>query len=391
MFRYNIPVSSRIYVFKADYVRPFKNKLRLEAGVKSSLINNDNVSEYFDLNGSAPEFRPENSNHFRYDEYINAAYANLQKSWQRWQAQFGLRLENLQAKGNQLGNSVVEKYEFKKSNTEIFPSAYILYKLDSLGKNSLSLLTVRRINRPNYFQLNPFVFLKDEYTYTSGNPDLNPQFQYRVEVKYQHKQLYWFGLSYNKFTQVIFNTTEVVDEKFIMRPNNIAKGFMILLNTGLTVSPAKWWNVNNVLRISRMGLRGDMYDESLKSDAFVVRFEAMNFFTISKTINAELGGYYASKDLNGQAYTKQMFRANAAVQKKIWNERGSLRLGMDDIFHSWKYRNRSFGLKQSSFTQTNEMDTQRFTLAFSYRFGKDANARKRKQSNAAEEEKGRLE
>ena len=166
---------------------------------------------------------------------------------------------------------------------------------------------------------------------------------------------------------------------------------MILLNTGLTVSPAKWWNSNNVLRMSRMGLRSTLYGEQLNPDAFVVRMETINFFTISKSLSAELGAYYASKDLNGQAFSKQIFRSNVAVQKKIMNDKGAVRAGVDDIFHSWKYRNRSVGLKQSSYYHINEMDTQRFSVSFSYRFGKDSNNRKRKQNNANEEEKGRLE
>jgi hypothetical protein len=166
---------------------------------------------------------------------------------------------------------------------------------------------------------------------------------------------------------------------------------MILLNTGLTVSPAKWWNSNNVLRVSRMGLRSTVYGEQVNPDAFVVRMETMNFFTISKSVSAELGAYYASKDMNGQAFTKQNFRSNFAIQKKIMKEKGAIRVGVDDIFHSWKYRNRSIGLKQSSYYQVNEMDTQRFNVSFSYRFGKDSSSRKRKQNNANEEEKGRLE
>jgi hypothetical protein len=391
MFQYLVPVNSKIYVFKADYVKPFKNKFKLEAGVKTSVIKNDNISDYYTVDGGSLVYGPANSNHFRYDENVNAAYVSLQKAWKRWQAQFGLRMENMQATGNQLGNEVVAKSEFKKSNTELFPSAFVLYKLDSSGKNSLSLLTVRRINRPNYFQLNPFQFVRDEYTYAAGNPDLNPQFQYRVELKFQHTQRYWFGLSYNKFTQVIFNTTEVVGEEYIFRPNNLGKGFMILLNSGLNVNPAKWWNVNYVLRLSRMGLRAKVYEQTVNPDAFVVRFEMMNFFPVSKTVNAELGGYYASKDLNGQAFTKLMWRMHAGVMKKIFKEKGSIRLGMDDIFHTWTYRNYSFGLKQSSFTQTIEADTQRYNLSFSYRFGKDSNSRKRTRGNANEEEKGRLE
>jgi hypothetical protein len=297
----------------------------------------------------------------------------------------------MRATANQLGNTAVDKSEFTKSNTEFFPSMFVMYKLDSMGKNSLSFLTLRRISRPNYFQLNPFQFVKDEYTYTTGNPELDPQFQYRMELKFQHKQLYWFGLSYNKFTQVIFNSTEVVGDKYINRPKNMGKGVMLLLNSGLNASPAKWWNMSYVLRTAKLGLRASAYDELVNADAFTVRFEVMNFFTISKTVNAELGGYYASKDITGQAYTKQMYRMNAAVQKKLWNDRSSIRLGVDDMFHSWKYRNYSFGLKHSTFYQTTESDTQRFNLSFSYRFGKDSNSRKRRQVNANEEEKGRLE
>jgi hypothetical protein len=390
-FQYVVPVTSSIYVFKADYVRPWNKKLRLEAGIKSSLIANDNVSDYYNRKATPPQYVAANSNHFKYDENINAAYANLQKSWSRWQAQFGLRVENMQATGNQLGNESVQQSKFKKSNTELFPSAFVLYKLDSMGKNSLSLLMTRRINRPNYFQLNPFVFVKDEYTNVTGNPNLNPQFQYRLEAKYQHKQRYWFALSYNRFTQVLFNITQVVGEKYINRPENISKGFMVILNSGLNTSPAKWWTLNYVLRFSRLGLRATVYDQDVSPQALVVRFESLNFFTISKTISAELGGYYASKDINGQSITKQMFRVAGSIQKKIMRDRGSIRLGVEDLFHTWKYRNTSVGLKQSSFYQTSESDTQRFVAGFSYRFGKDSNNRKRRQSNANDEEKGRLE
>src|SRR6185295_11865817 len=107
LFQYLVPVKSKIYVFKADYVRPYKNKMRLEAGVKSSVINNDNISDYFSIDGGAPVFIPENSNHFGYIENINAAYANVQKSWIRWQLQVGLRVENMQSTGKQIGNVAV--------------------------------------------------------------------------------------------------------------------------------------------------------------------------------------------------------------------------------------------------------------------------------------------
>lgn len=391
LFRYVVPMNSDITVFKADYVRPFSNKLRIEAGVKSSIISNNNLSNYFDENGGPAVFVPANSNHFKYDEKIHAAYFNIAKTWKRWQGQFGTRVEDLSATGNQLGNEVVAKSVFSKNNTEFFPSVFLTYKLDTVNKNSLTLTALRRISRPNYAALNPFLFIKDEYTYTSGNSDLDPQFQYRMELKFQHKQLYWFQLSYNKFNQLMFNVSEVVNEKYVNKPKNIGRGSMILLSSGLSVSPVKWINSNNTLRVARLSVVGDDSNELLRRDLIAVRCETMTFFTISKSTSAELNMYFASTDLMGQAVAKPFFRVNAGISKKIWKEKGSIRLGMDDIFHSWEYRTNSVGLTQSSFYQRNVMDTRRVTAGFSYRFGKDSNGKRKRQGGVNDDEKGRLE
>jgi hypothetical protein len=250
----------------------------------------------------------------------------------------------------------------------------------------------RRINRPNYQSLNPFTFYRDKYSYSSGNPLLNPQYQYRYEMRFQHKQFLRVGLSYNRFTDVIFNITQPVDDIFVSRPDNIAKGFMLLLNTGLNLSPAKWWNLNTDILLSHMGLNGQAFTERLNPTAYVARVNVMNQLKFKKGWSAEFGGYYASTDLNGQAFTGAMVRTNAAFQKKIWKDKGSIRLNFEDIFHSWVYHYRSVSLKQAQFFQTSESDTQRIGFAFTYRFGNDTFARKRKYNdNATSEEKGRID
>ncbi|AKD57349.1 hypothetical protein SD10_23135 [Spirosoma radiotolerans] len=390
-FLYAIPSLINIYTAKADYVHPFKNKARLDAGFKSSIVDNDYIAQYYDVVNTVSFIDNAKSNHFKYHENINAAYVNSQKEWKRFGLQLGLRVENTQARGQQLGNEAVGQSNFTKNYTGVFPSAFLSYKLDTLNKNTFSLMAVRRINRPNYQLLNPFVFFKDQYSYTSGNPFVNPQYQSRYELKFQHKQLLNMGLSYNKFTNVIFQTTQAVDNIFITKPENIANGYMTILSTSLSISPRKWWFVNYTVRFLHMNLEGQVYTENLNFSTNVVRFEANNYFTINKNWNAEFSGYYASRDLNGQTVTSGMYQLRAAVQKKIWNNKGSIRLSVDDLFHSWIYHNRSVGLKQAEYFQTSKSDTQRIGFAFTYRFGKDTFARKRRHNNnASEEETGRL-
>jgi hypothetical protein len=390
-FLYLVPGNINIYTAKADYVHPLKNKASWEAGLKSSVIDNDNKSTFFDVKGNVQTIDNRNSNHFKYHENINAAYFNTRKEWKRVGMQLGLRAETTQARGNQLGNEAVVGSTFTKNYTKLFPSVFINYKLDSLNKNSLNLSFTRRINRPDYQALNPFVFFRDQYSYTAGNPLLIPQYQNRIELKFQHKQWLQMGLSYNRFTNVIFQTTEAIDTIFITRPNNVTKGFMLILNTTVSGSPTKWWNLIYTLRLSHMGLNGMSYTEKLNPSAYVARLEVYNQFRLNKGWSADLSGYYASSDLNGQAYTGMMYRVGGAVQKKIWKDKASIRISVEDIFHSWIRHNRSVSIKQAHFFQTNESDTQRVGVAFTYRFGKDTFARKRRHNdNAADDEKGRV-
>jgi hypothetical protein len=365
--------------------------MKLEAGVRSGFITNENVNDYYGIIGSELIKDNGRSDHFKYRENVNAAYLSVQKTWDRFGMQFGMRAENTNAEGEQFGNDVVAGSKFSRSYTDFFPSGYLSYKLDSAGSRNLSFAVTRRINRPNYYLLNPFVFFRDQYTYTSGNPLLGPQFQYRYELKYQHKQWFWTALSYNRFTNVIFQTTQAVDDKLFTSPQNVAKGFMVILNTGLNIPVEKWWQLNTTIRVARLGLKGMAYTEKLNPVANVARFEIINFFTVAKGLSAELGGYYASKDLSGQTFTGGMYRVNGAVQKKIWKDKGSIKVGFDDLFHSWVFKNRSVSLKQTEYFQTGFGDTQRVSVAFTYRFGKDTFARKRRQGSVNDEEKGRLD
>lgn len=390
-FFYDLPSTINIYTAKADYVQTMKNNARFEAGFKSSLVYNDNKSDYYNITDQGPVIDNGQSNHFKFRENINSAYVNATKGWKHLSIQLGLRLENTRSKGEQLGNAAVQGSSFNKNYTQLFPSIFFNYKLDTVGNNTLNFSISKRINRPNYQYLNPFVMFKDKYSYSSGNPELTPQYQMRYELKYQHKQWLRMGLSYNRFTDVIFQTTRVVNDVFIRKPENVAFGYMMILNTNITVTPSEWWTLYFEPQLSRMGLDGTAYGEKLNPSTYVARIGVYNRFQLKKGWNAELDSYYASRDLNGQTYTAGRYRVNAAIQKKIWKDKASIRFNMDDIFHSWVARERSVALAQAYSYQIGETDTQRFGISFTWSFGKDTFTRKSKhRNNALDEEKSRM-
>lgn len=384
---YQTPASIHIYSAKGDFVEPLSGKGRVEAGWKSSFVRNENNTRVL-IGDNNPVYQPGLSNHFIYEEFIHAAYINAQQQWKRIGLMAGLRMEYTHSKGRQAGQVQSADTDFSRGYADWFPNFSISYKLDTTRVRVLTLLYLRRINRPNYQQLNPFLFYRDNYSYTGGNPLLNPQFQNRIELKYQHGQQLWAGLSYNPFTGVIVPVTQVVHDTLITRPGNFRFGKMLLLNIGYNTRVTSWWSLNTTVRLSRIGLRGTIDGQRLQPNTNVLRWEFNNYFTLSPSVSAELGSYFASADMNGQNSTSAMFRMYAGVQKKI-GEKLSLRFSVEDIFGSWVYHNKSIGLKQADYIQTSQSDTQRFGISLSWRFGKKPPQQKKEREAAAEEEKSR--
>ncbi|RZJ30436.1 MAG: TonB-dependent receptor, partial [Flavobacterium sp.] len=176
----DLPSDIDIISLKTDYSHPLKNDGSFETGYKISISKTDNVADYRDIVGDSQMPNFDMSNHFKYDEIINAAYVNFNTTYKRFTFQTGLRLENTQSKGNQLGNEVKPASRFSHNYTNLFPTVYVQYKLDSIGNNQLVTSYGKRINRPYYEDLNPFISPLDKFTFYSGNPYLNPSFAHYV-------------------------------------------------------------------------------------------------------------------------------------------------------------------------------------------------------------------
>jgi hypothetical protein len=173
--RGHLPSNIDIYTFKSDYSHPVKGG-KIEAGVKISYVKNNNLVQYENFVGGKWEVDNNRSNHFIYDENINAAYINYNRQIKKWTLQAGLRVENSIAHGNQ----VVTNQKFKRDSTNFFPTAYASYAANQ--KNTFTLSYGRRIARPNYQDLNPFIYFLDTLSYRQGNIYLRPQYTHNIEL-----------------------------------------------------------------------------------------------------------------------------------------------------------------------------------------------------------------
>jgi hypothetical protein len=365
--RGKIPAGINIYSFKSDYTRPFKNG-RFEAGFKSSMVRNDNEVNYEFLNGADWQMDRIRSNHFIYEENINAAYVNMNRQANKWTFQAGLRVENTISRGNQ----ITSKTTFKRDTTNLFPTAFISYAADK--KNTFTVSYGRRISRPNYQDLNPFIFFLDTLSFRQGNIYLRPQYTHNVELSHAFKGKFITTFSYNNTDDVISQIISPVagSEGKIRKlmPDNVAKLRNMALSVTAPVTFAKWWNANIFSNVYNNHYTGffDTIAIDLSYTSFM--FNVTNTFTISKGFTAELSGFYRHRGIDQLTRIEPLYQMSLAAQKQILKGKGTIRLAVRDPFAWQRFEGHNkYGYVDMRFLS--RPDIRQVTTTFTYRFGKN--------------------
>ncbi|MFY0481128.1 TonB-dependent receptor domain-containing protein [Flavobacterium sp. PLA-1-15] len=381
-----LPSKISIYSFKTDYTHPLKNEGLLEAGYKISHSETDNVADYADVVGGNETPNYDTSNHFRYNEIINAAYVNFNKSYNRFSFQTGLRLETTISKGNQLGNIMKPASQFKRDYTNLFPTIYVQYKLDSIGDNQLVMNYGKRISRPYYQDLNPFLSPLDKFTFYSGNPYLNPSFGHNVELSYRYKGNFSTTLAYGKSKDDINETIEIREGIYYSRPGNIGESQFLSWSTQSDFNVTKWFSSSIYTEVAYMQYDSELYTEGLNSSGTFFHFSSNNRFKIDKNWSAELSGRYTSEMTSSQFTLGEVASINLGIQRKVFGDRGMLRLNANDIFYMGIRNGVINNLKLTDATWKNKPDSRFVALTFTYSFGKAFQAKSQERSGAESEQ-----
>lgn len=373
-----------LFTVKADYTHPLKNGAKIEAGFKTSFVETDNDVVFYDVSNGAPEYDSSKSNHFIYKENNHALYVNFSKEFKKWSLMAGLRAEQTNIEGDQLAANL----DFDSSYLQIFPSIFLNYKVGA--EKTIGVSISRRIDRPNYSQLNPFKFFLDPSTYSSGNPGLPPQLTWSYELSYTLKQLnFTLGYSHTKqnFT-VVIRPSENEDKVTVQIPVNLATYDYY----GLTVSApfrfTKWWNSINNLNVFYGHYNGNLASTQLDNGTPAVNVSTNNTFTLKKGWTTELNASVNSGGQYGFMIMDPQWQLSVGVQKNIMKNKGTIRFNITDIF--WT------GLPRAVVEFSNyiehwhaQRETRVANLAFTYRFGRNTVAAARRRTTASEEERRR--
>ncbi len=395
-FRGDLPMNIDIYSAKIDYAQPLKKEAKLEAGLKTSFVKTNNTAKYYNQFGTAETIDYKKTNNFLYEENIHAAYLNYNRQFKKLGVQAGLRYEFTSYKGNQYGNSATDS-TFTKGYGNLFPTMFASYKLDE--KNQFGLSFGRRLDRPAYQDLNPFVFYIDEYTYESGNPYLKPQFTNNAELSHTFKSFLTTTINYG-ITKDYINETFTQGEATkgenefatILKKGNIGQKEAAGISISAQVPVRKWWNSSLYGNYNYSKYSGsiDGTSEMILVDASNLMFNMNNQLKFKSGWGAELSGFYRTKGLEGQIIIKAMGQLSVGVSKQVLKDKGSVKLAIRDIFlTNYAKGDIYFGTTEAHFI--NKRDSRVANLSFTYRFGKPIKgAQQRRKIGGADNETNRV-
>lgn len=390
------------YLLQADYVLPFGENARFEAGFRSNLENE--VTNYRldqeDLDTSNLVINDTITNVFDYDENVNAVYTQYGTKLGQFSFLLGLRLEHTQLKG-QIDSRLTEEElveafgfpidtDFDNNYLGLFPTVNLIYNLggtDSDGEESITLGYNRRINRPRGFFINPFPTRSSRTNVFQGNPSLEPAFANAFDLGYLKRwdkltltSSVYYQVETNSFERVQENTgQQTTDGIDIIRtiPINLSNNKRTGAELGILYNPKKWLRLNSSFNFFQFETEGAFngVDYSAKNTSWFARFSSK--VTLPWQIDWQTNARYRGARQDAQSDTDGILSIDLAFSKELLNNNLTVSLNVRDLLNS---RRRQSLTTTDFFERYSESQwrLRQINLALIYRFNQKLNKRDRK-------------
>ena len=379
-----VPAVTDVYLAKVDYTDPLSKTLKFETGLKSSYTTSDNNLRYDLLTNGEWVYDATGSNHFTYKEQIHAGYVNFNKEFKGFSIQAGLRGEYTLTEGHQVTTDSL----IRRSYFQLFPSVFLNKPLGV--SHQLQLAYSRRIERPDYGDLNPFRVFRDPLLFYQGNPFLKPELVNTFQLSHSFKGKYTTALSYNQSRDVMTWVNGQIDSlntTFEM-PQNLNK----LVNYGISFTASTsffdWWTATHFANLYRNEYTGTVESGAFNNKTTSYSFNSQHTFKAGKGYTIELSGLYYSGSVYGIARYKGNYMISAGAQKSVLKDKGNLKLTVNDIFQSNRYQESTL-FQNIDMNTDKRPDSRRVMLSFSYRFG-NQNIQKKERKTGSEEISNRV-
>jgi outer membrane receptor for ferrienterochelin and colicin len=375
----------RFVIARTDYHYQLSPTLSLETGIKSVISALDNNVLVQRLVNDVWTLEPSFTSYSTLKERIYAGYVST-----KWQIGKGLQINSglrYEYTHTVLGspdeaNLVKRKYGY------LFPSLSLKKKLAS--EKDMEFSYTRRITRPTYNDIAPYVFFWGPNTFSAGNTSLYPALSDAFTIGY-HKKQWIISTQYTRVKNEITTLQPELDgeNNFIYRSQNLKRLNTIGLTISYTVPVASWWELQSNLTAQYQTGKTSHLEHNMTIQLYGVNLNVINLLRLPKDFSIEISGMYQSKSLSGISEFLPIGSLNAGVQKSF-RDKGTLRLAMDDILstNNWRIKTNSPDNNLNSYFNYN-WHNQFIRVTYTRSFG-NTDLRSVKLKSGSEEERRRV-
>ncbi|MEL6867282.1 MAG: TonB-dependent receptor, partial [Bacteroidota bacterium] len=360
--------SSKDLLFQSDYTLPLSEKAQLEAGFRGELrrITSDYSAS---ING---EFLPDFNNVMDYDERIMGAYVQYSNQIKKLNYLLGLRSEY-----SYIGIADQDnRFSDTKKYINFFPTAHLTYQFSEQFNMQLSYS--RRINRPRFWQLNPFGGLSDIRNLFAGNPDLDPMYTDSYELgllkrweKFTLNPSIYFQRS-TEFFQ--FLTTQNEAGNFFTMPVNLSDENRLGIEISTSYSPSKWLRLSAEMNYFQFQQNGTFegVDLAANDDLWTGRINSRMRF--DKGLSIQTTYRYIGQQRDGQGFNKAQQSLDFSFSKDLFGDAANIALNFRNLLDSRVFE-RTITEENFQLQYRSKRIGRRISATFTYRFNRKKNER----------------
>lgn len=299
--------------------------------------------------------------------------------------QFGIRVEQTYTEGRSLTIDQANKHHYLNA----FPSAYVLYKLSDI--KSLSLSYSRRINRPYFYDMNPFKTYTSQYDYSVGNTSLKPSYSDNLDLMlssgiFVHKVWYSHVSDDYGIYPTIDPTTKIIKRS----PSNFINYYSVGMSESYTFNKWWWWNSYNNVTFYYINKRAILSEAPPMIDRISGNFMTQNDFLLNKkkTWILNFGFYYELPYISSYSKVASNYYFYMGVRTNLLENRLSLSLNVNDIFKTYRMCE-TMTSNDVRYKYDNRSDTRYLQFSVSYKIG-NSSIRGRRHATANENIRRRI-
>jgi hypothetical protein len=385
-FRISKDTPIDLWVTDLNHSMKIGNSVAVESGLRATFSKFTNTVTFEENLGSEWTFNPDFSSDGLLNEDILAAFSTAKIDFdEKTTLNAGVRYENTKTNLTTVsGEKIVDRHY-----GDFFPTAFLSRKINA--DNLIQVSYGRRITRPTFNQMAPWVIFADPFTLFAGNENILPTYTNTFKTDFSHKSMIFF-VQYSQDKNVIASFQPTLDEEtntVFLRTENIDKSQTVAMMVAFPLKVTSWWEMQNNFTFNYQKVNSELNGEVYEVDQKGIQVVLTNTFTLPKKYTIELMGNYNSPTINGYFNWLSRGFVNLGIQKDF-EKSGVLRVSCNDIFETSQFRWQSFEGAALEFSGRMKFEKRVFMTTYTYRFGNSKIKGTRNRKVGSQEEQRRV-